>query len=485
MEFAELLRELLYITHLKSGHMASALGYDTSYISRWVNGVKLPSLKNNEDLLRSIARFFVSNSAQPQLDELRRRYSLEDETYSSHAALIDALTRLLSEAYSAQSGSGAARGERTFGGNCEIVRGLDSEHTWELIASAARDVGRDGTTGALEMFTLTPLHYLTNRDREFFDVLRREVPRERPIHISQFIHFENLRRHVDEYCRTVCFFLSRDPDDLHYDFYEIKESFAERSAAMIIRDGIYSQWLNVPFSNSPYMVITRQRDLVNELYLGMSNYVRTRRALIERRTNAELYVSQYYMNYLMHGSFRYLLATMHPISMEPGTLHEIAETHMRPSRGQEWSVGFTEKTFTLPRRAVIYKSAMMSYLYDGAITLFDRTFTLTKSERIRHLRGLIEALKTEPGLSLTIIEDDNPIMRRSDLGISVYLSDGAVFARGLSKRGEPEPPTYAFTSTRLIDAMNEFYDHLENLPDEYALRGERVIDFLTHGIELI
>ena len=154
MEFAELLRELLYITHLKSGHMASALGYDTSYISRWVNGVKLPSLKNNEDLLRSIARFFVSNSAQPQLDELRRRYSLEDETYSSHAALIDALTRLLSEAYSAQSGSGAARGERTFGGNCEIVRGLDSEHTWELIASAARDVGRDGTTGALEMFTL-------------------------------------------------------------------------------------------------------------------------------------------------------------------------------------------------------------------------------------------------------------------------------------------------------------------------------------------
>ena len=146
------------------------------------------------------------------------------------------------------------------------------------------------------MFTLTPLHYLTNRDREFFDVLRREVPRERPIHISQFIHFENLRRHVDEYCRTVCFFLSRDPDDLHYDFYEIKESFAERSAAMIIRDGIYSQWLNVPFSNSPYMVITRQRDLVNELYLGMSNYVRTRRALIERRTNAELYASQYYMN---------------------------------------------------------------------------------------------------------------------------------------------------------------------------------------------
>ena len=485
MEFAELLRELLYITHLKSGHMAAALGYDTSYISRWVNGIKLPSLKNNEDLLSSIARFFVSNSAQPQLDELRRRFSLEDEAHSSNAALTDALTRLLGDAYSAQSGPGASKGERSAGGNCEIVRGLDSEHTWDVIAAAARDVGRDGSAGAVEMFTLTPLHYVSGSDREFFDVLRREVPRERPIHINQFIHFENLRRHLDEYCSTICSFLSRDPADIRYDFYEVTESFAERSAAMIIRDGIYAQWLNVPFSNAPYMVVTRQRELVNELYLGMANYIRARRPLIERRTNAELYASQYYMNYLMRGSFRYLLTTMHPISMEPGMLHEIAETHMRPSRGQEWSVSFTEKTFTLPRRAVIYKSAMMSYLYDGAITLFDRTFTLTKSERIRHLRGLIEALRTDPELNLTIIEDENPVMRRGDLSVSVYLSDGAVFARGLYKRGEPEPPTYAFASSRLIDAMNSFFGHLESLPDEYALRGERVIDFLTHGIELI
>ena len=41
---------------MKSAHLADALGYDTSYISRWVNDIKLPSLKNNDDLFLKISR---------------------------------------------------------------------------------------------------------------------------------------------------------------------------------------------------------------------------------------------------------------------------------------------------------------------------------------------------------------------------------------------------------------------------------------------
>lgn len=50
MTFGQTLKQLLTLSGIKSAHLADALGYDTSYISRWVNDIKLPSLKNNEDL---------------------------------------------------------------------------------------------------------------------------------------------------------------------------------------------------------------------------------------------------------------------------------------------------------------------------------------------------------------------------------------------------------------------------------------------------
>ena len=128
---------------------------------------------------------------------------------------------------------------------------------------------------------------------------------------------------------------------------------------------------------------------------------------------------------------------------------------------------------------------MMSYLYDGVILLFGRTLTLTKEERVQHLRSLIDALRDDPDLKLTIIDDLNPIMCRKELSISLYLSNGAVFASKHQENGKPEPLTHVFTSIRLIDAMNTFFEHLETMPGEYAIRDGKVIDFLTHGIELI
>ena len=53
---------------MKSAHLADALGYDTSYISRWVNDIKLPSLKNNDDLFLKISRTIVGGSDEAAIE---------------------------------------------------------------------------------------------------------------------------------------------------------------------------------------------------------------------------------------------------------------------------------------------------------------------------------------------------------------------------------------------------------------------------------
>ena len=476
MTFGELLRKLLLLTQLKAGHLAAALGYDVSYISRWVNDIKLPSLKNNGELFHNIAHFLVVNSSEAEHRRLVQEFSLPE----------DALEDLLLKTYSAQRDTTAlhAAPNRT-GPNSIVTKSLDQEKTWEWIAEAVASVCGRPDTDVLEFFTPSPMQYFSANTIDFFPRIRKFESVRKPIHVRQFIHFENLNAHLDAYCRTICTFLSYDTEDVCYDFYEITDKAGLRSASLVLKNGLYLQGIDAPFSGMSYQMVTRDPEIIDDLYGSMERYIRGRRCMTERHTSAELYANKYYMNYLMTSAFRYILTVMHPIGMDSGLLQTLGTHYLSDGAFRDWALAFTEKTFSLPRSVVIYKSAMMSYLYDGVILLFGRTLTLTKEERVQHLRSLIDALRDDPDLKLTIIDDLNPIMCRKELSISLYLSNGAVFASKHQENGKPEPLTHVFTSIRLIDAMNTFFEHLETMPGEYAIRDGKVIDFLTHGIELI
>ena len=57
MEFGDLLRMILSLNDIKMYHLAAALGYDKSYISKWINHDKLPPSKEIDRLADSIAEF--------------------------------------------------------------------------------------------------------------------------------------------------------------------------------------------------------------------------------------------------------------------------------------------------------------------------------------------------------------------------------------------------------------------------------------------
>ena len=57
--FGELLRQLLNITNEKTYSLSKHLGYDTTYISKWLNGSRLPSERSSDKVIHDIAAFFA------------------------------------------------------------------------------------------------------------------------------------------------------------------------------------------------------------------------------------------------------------------------------------------------------------------------------------------------------------------------------------------------------------------------------------------
>lgn len=78
-EFSVLLRDLIRCSGLKNQSIADAVGYDLSYISKWLSGKMLPSDKSINSIANSIARC-VCDNLKPCESEIYKKFGANNET---------------------------------------------------------------------------------------------------------------------------------------------------------------------------------------------------------------------------------------------------------------------------------------------------------------------------------------------------------------------------------------------------------------------
>ena len=78
--FGHLLENLLYIAEIKNSSLAKALQYDVSYISKWINGRKLPAERNRKKILSCISHTIVSQCSAAGLRDLYDNYRVSTPT---------------------------------------------------------------------------------------------------------------------------------------------------------------------------------------------------------------------------------------------------------------------------------------------------------------------------------------------------------------------------------------------------------------------
>lgn len=94
--YAEVLKQLLQYTETKYTTLSQAIDYDMSYISKWVNGARLPASRHADRIHEDMARFFADTAQkQHQEDDLNRIFSFADDGQD----LAFHLYGLLSQAY--------------------------------------------------------------------------------------------------------------------------------------------------------------------------------------------------------------------------------------------------------------------------------------------------------------------------------------------------------------------------------------------------
>lgn len=474
MEFSALLQKLIRISNVKPQVLADRMGYDVSYISKWQSGAKLPSSRNAEELFGKMAHFFAVNTEAAQQKEIKEVLGLEYDGAGLEKALEKCLLQSLLKQKEQKEEHRKVQERISYDSlwqDQETVAGAVGGMIYELCSRAERDV---------DIIVTCPFQEYVTKENDFFKKLEALEKRGITVRIHQFIDMEKFKNQTDAYCRCIAMYLNAI-HSVRYDFYELPHEHAD-IPVLVIKNGLLVTEIQEPFTREKYTTVIRSLPLVNAYYEAAYACLVSRKPLVEEYSVHKMYQEKYIFDYMMQNEYRYLLRSMHIIHLPDDMLWELCRKYTGDQESALLQYNMNRNSFQAPVTAVVYKSTLMDYIFDGKINIFGKEAEVEREWRVRHITHLIEELEKNSSIRIFLLENNNPYIGYDDLQSTIYFCRDTVFAMAVQNGISGY---YRFFSKKLIDQFNEFYRHIENAGDEYLLRGQKVTDFLRQGLKFI
>jgi len=470
MNFGSNLKGILSATNLKMYNLADALGYDKSYISKWVNGAKLPPAKDIDALIDHIAGFVVGECTDrtKRHAAVKLNFVAEDGAPLSDEQFTKKIVELLKESYWTDRYSSEPFQQRTP----------------QLIPAApVTTVGKQRRkTPPVECFLSTQPLNSALEFQSVRDVLSCLDPDNTRLKITALIDSSLFSRHIDIYWRHICNLLSLG-GNVDVDLYEFNQSHITTlpDRLLIVKDSFVEQSIHLPFSNKSVAVKIDVPSVVDLYYDDARKFTHRHQPMLESSTiNGNLY----YYKFSRETRKRYLLSSMFPMYMSVGLYDELLNKYGEPAHREELTRRRYLKEFDTAKSAIIYETALLRYMGTGKISAFDafEGETLTRQERRRHLQELINELEDGSRLEIKILSDKNPILNYSDISVSFFMNDSSAYYSDIRKKKDG---VRYFTSKDSRRNLSTLLDHMDGLSDEYMVTGEKVIDYIFDGMRNI
>ena len=474
MNFSVLLQRLIHITGVKPQVLADRLGYDVSYISKWQSGAKLPSSRNAEELSEKMAHFFVSGADEGRKKAIQEAVGPENMEDDLEKSLKKCFLRSLLMQKQQKEEIRKVREKISYDSlwqDKEVAAGAVGSMIYEICAQAEKDV---------DIIVTCPFQEYVTKDNDFFKKMEDLEQKGVTVRIHQFIDMEKFRDQTDAYCRCIAMYLT-PIFSVRYYFYELPGAAAD-IPVLVLKDGLLVTEIQEPFTRERYTTVIKNRPLVNAYYDAASACLLVQKPLVEEYSVSKMYREKYIFDYMMQNEYRYLLRSMHIIHLPDDMLWDLCQRYTPDRESAILQYNMNRNSFQAPVTAVIYKSTLMDYIFDGKINIFGKEVKVDRAWRMRHISHLIEELEKNSSIRILLLENNNPYIGYHDLQSTIYFCRDTVFAMSVQNGTSSY---YRFFSKKLIDQFNEFYGHIENAGDEYLLRGHKVTDFLAQGLKFI
>lgn len=483
MNFGEAIRVILYVNDLKAGNLAGALGYDISYISKWMNQTKLPSSKSAVSVCKDIASFAASHSTMQSRSETIIRLGLP---ISVETEDLDIFARSLSDKlYSLFVGQKSSGNTQVENGNNAVMVAEPSPTSAEDTINEVIAAYRNSTSDTLEGFLIMPDDYLFSDHVLIANRICSLEESKRKMRLKQIVNIDAYEDDVDRFVRYIIRHLSlTGPIEIDY-YCRPKEKGQQTVTPVLALNGcvLIHALINSITEDQQFSVITHDQSIISEFCKHTDLYFRSLSPIIQRVSGSALETNTISYTYSLSSRNQYIMSSMVPIHLP----EEMLEFFMDKYLDDQSQRDFQRKMYAIARDSfnsvVTFKSTLINYMNTGKIRLFDKVVTLTREERKRHLTHVADEIEKGERIAVTVLNDHNPLLHAGDIDLNIYMNENAVFG----VPGSPEQTTGVlyFTNRKLCRYLEIFFDDLCSFSEEYAKTGAASANYIRNGIRLI
>ncbi len=453
-QYAVLLKELLQYTQIKYGDLAEALGYDISYISKWVNGVRLPASKNIDHINQDIAQYVTSKLVKGnRIEEFSDKFMCE--SVYSEEDMQSEIYRLCMEAY-----HNTIRLTTEKKGNHEISQiTIGSIHYQRIIKNTLKSIFENAESNIKLCITGDFCDLIKNGFWDFLSTI--DLPT-KPCRVMATLNLEKIRR------TNMVGALYHCLDEL----YDWDISFYERTGSAYDNMIIVENELAIIYSLNEHgnidMCVSIKNELqIDFLYHKCINYLSNEKQLIVPKKTLGMepfgfrdmfFTSVKYFYFLAHG-FEFLI----PDSVFQSLIKNAKNGEYKPA-DENWVYRIQTIWKNLMDKAQLHflvpSNSLIQYLETGYIHLNDFSYKLTLEERKQHLDQVLKSMKANQKIVLGILLPMAGMYRNNNfVNLSFYSNySTAFFKKNIRQINGETAPIYVVNDIRLLSLFQNYFE---------------------------
>lgn len=462
--FAKELKQLLNICHLKTSHLATFLGYDFSYISKWFTESRLPSIKNNESIFDKIAQFIIQNADEKSTQQI---YSQIERVSDPNETLLINLSNYLRYCYECQKNQNKSKHSEIY--NCYLEFG-NSDNMIDMIKTNISDVWNDQQP--VEIISTIPLqNYVDGFD--LIGLLKWYISKNKQV---RFIQAVSKNESESMEWNSVLSELLNISEKLELLFFECDSVCLSQRTILINQNAAIFQIEHVLYKD-PLWCFTRDekhlRHIMNQIHPMM---VQMHSVFEHLGLDTEKV-----MDYFTEPNSKYILTSMQPLYMEMDVLQDISKDIVQAEKEKNnliYHVGIKTS-----KKVIVFKSAIIDYFTNHQIELYGKNINMKQNECATHLRYIAKKFREFEESELFILNDTNPIFNCMFNQMNLYLNEKSI--RITKKEDDQVKFSIVISAKPIVNALNRLFDSYCRLDSDYCLSDEEALDYIEHLAQLL
>lgn len=466
MEFGKNIEKLIQFSGQKNYSLAKELGYDVSYISKWISGTMLPASKNIKNICEKTAKFVVDNATEIHKCEILAYYKLDINKYSSDESIIQYIQDMLNESYLFSSQKKA---------NKNYIK-----------------VGKENTEQCNSLLYIKPRLLKKHLDEEIMDLTKKEIKndvilladlfslgKDDKLHIAGIrsgstikTEMKNVRIRFlisfDENAEDIIFNtillmnMIKIYSNINFTFYSCKH--AQYSLTSVIKENSFTYTVYTDTKQCLFTNVSQDPKVVQDIYESLEEMIETRsRITFLEKNPREIILEKNYIEYMIGRDLRWLIGNMSELFMPSDLFLEIGKIVFGESKEivdelKNIDAILQNAIYKSDIQILMYENAIRQYISNGILSFFNTTITLSLEQRQRHIEYMEKILKENEDIDIKLINGNLVDDFKNKENPTAYLSRNINIIKGnFDEYSEYENKYLIIRDNRLDNIFKRFF----------------------------